>query len=198
MSRTATRLGIFVMLLALGVTIVYVLSRAAGGPGTDHPFEKFAKGPLEKLDFAYAGEVPESSVFQGPAGEDLTLADLKGQVVLVNFWATWCAPCEREMPSLGALQAALGGTNFKVIAVSVDNDEDIAFAKGQLSKWTGAALDFYHTPEFALTYDVGVRGFPTSIIYGANGAEIARLPGELDWSSVEAVGFIRAILEKNT
>lgn len=197
MSRTATRFGIIAMLLALGVTIVYVLSRAAGGPGTDRPFEKFAEGPLEKLDFAYAGEVPDSSVFQGPAGENLTLADLKGKIVLVNFWATWCGPCEREMPSLGALQTALGSDAFSVVAVSVDNDEDVTFAKEQLVKWTGGTLDFYHTPEFALTYDVGVRGFPTSIIYDVKGAEVARLSGELDWSSVEAVGFIRAILEKS-
>lgn len=207
MSRTATRFGIIAMLLALGVTIVYVLSSAASGPNETRPFENFAKGPLAKLDFAYSGEqaphadnatatTENGAVFTGPTEAPLTFEAFQGKVILVNFWATWCAPCEREMPSLGALQTALGGETFQVIAISVDNEEDKAYAKDQLAKWSGNTLAFYHTPEFALTYEVGIRGFPTSIIYDASGKEVARLPGELDWSSIEAVGLIRAIIEQ--
>ena len=215
MSRTATRFGIIAMLLALGVTIVYVLSSAAGGPDETRPFEKFAKGPLSKLDFAYSGEqapqadapdpalqttAPATSetaaIFTGPDDAPLSFEAFQGKVILVNFWATWCAPCEREMPSLGALQTALGGEDFQVVAISVDNEEDKTFARDQLATWSSNTLAFYHTPEFALTYEVGIRGFPTSIIYDASGREVTRLPGELDWSSIEAVGLIRAIIEK--
>ena len=99
------------------------------------------------------------------------------------------------MPSLGALQSAFPKDQFEVIAVSVDNEEDKDFAIGELQRWTGGRLGFYYTPEFALTYDLGARGFPTSIIYDAKGREIARYAGELDWASIEAVGFVKALVE---
>lgn len=195
MTGSLTRKLIVLMLLTLSGAIVYVLSSAASGPGETRAFERFAKGPLAGLDFAYAGETPETSTFLNPDGEEITLADLRGKVILVNFWATWCGPCEAEMPSLGALQTAFPKDQFEVVAVSVDNEEDKEFARQQLQRWTGGALGLYHTPEFALTYDIGVRGFPTSIIYNAKGTEIARYAGELDWASIEAVGFVRAVVE---
>jgi len=164
MPRNVTRILITGMLLTLAATIVYVLSNAASGPSTTRAFERYATGPLAGLDFAYAGEVPEATPFTGPEGETVSLEGLQGKVILVNFWATWCAPCEREMPSLAALNTALAGDDFQVVAISVDNDEDKDFAISQLAKWTGGGLPFYHTSEFALTYQVGIRGFPTSIL----------------------------------
>lgn len=195
MSQKLTRNLISAMLLALVATIVYVLFSAASGPGETHAFERFAKGPLAGLDFAYAGEIPGDTEFIGPDDNPLTLGDLKGEVILVNFWATWCGPCEREMPSLGALQTALKDKPFKVIAVSVDDEADKDFAARQLTKWTGDALSLYHTPEFALAYEIGTTGFPTTVLYDAEGREVARYAGELDWASIEAVGFIRAVVE---
>ena len=195
MTRNIILVLISVMLLTACERIVHVLLSAANGPEESRPFERFAKGPLEGLDFAYAGEVPETSEFSTPEGEEITLADLRGKVILVNFWATWCGPCEAEMPSLGALQSAFPKDQFEVIAVSVDNEEDKDHAREELARWTGGTLGLYYTPEFALTYDLGARGFPTSIIYNAKGAEIARYAGELDWASIEAVGFMRAVVE---
>lgn len=194
MTRSLTRKLIVMMLLTLGGAIVYVLFSAAGGADERRPFERFATGPLAGLDFAYAGERPETSQFLTPNGENITLADLRGKVILVNFWATWCGPCEAEMPSLGALQSAFPKDQFEVVAVSVDNEEDKEFATGQLQQWTGGRLGFYYTPEFALTYDLGARGFPTTILYDTEGREVARYAGALDWASIEAVGFVRAVV----
>lgn len=194
MTGSLTRKLIVFMLLALGAAIVYVLFSAASGPGEQRPFERFAKGPLVGLDFSSAGDIPETTEFQAPDGTSITLADLKGKVILVNIWATWCGPCEAEMPSLGALQSAFSKDEFEVIAVSVDNEEDKAHAAEQLQRWAGGALGLYHTPEFKLSYELGSRVFPTSIIYDAEGREIARYLGDLDWAAVETVGFIKAIV----
>jgi len=162
MTGPVTRKLIIFMLLALGGAIVYVLTSAASGPGETRAFERFAKGPLAGLDFAYAGEMPETSKFLTPEGQEITLADLRGKVILVNFWATWCAPCEAEMPSLGALQAAFPKDQFEVIAVSVDNEEDKDHARQQLQRWTGGTLGLYHTPEFAPTTSARAASRPAS------------------------------------
>ena len=115
----------------------------------------------------------------------------------MNFWATWCAPCEREMPSLGALQTARGGDRFEVIAISVDSEADKAYAAQRLGELGASNITFHSaTPEqYEIVYDSGVQGFPTTILYDAGGKEIARLAGDADWSSLEAVNFVDALLE---
>jgi thiol-disulfide isomerase/thioredoxin len=104
----------------------------------------------------------------------------RARLILVNFWATWCAPCEKEMPSLGALQKARGGDDFEVVAISVDAAEDKDYAEKRLGQLGAANIPFrIVTPEqYELVYDSGVQGFPTSILYGPDGKEIARLAGK--------------------
>jgi len=194
MPQNLTRTLIIAMLLALGGTIVYVLSRASAGPAPNTPLERYATGPLEGLDFAYAGEIIEGADFIAPDGSVTSMPALRGKALLVNLWATWCGPCEREMPTLAALQTARGGDNFNVIAISVDSDEDREHARNELTRWSGGVLDLYHAPDYKITYDIGARGFPTSVLYNAKGEEIARYAGELDWSSFEAVALIDAVI----
>jgi len=194
MPQNMTRALIIGMLLALSGAIVYVLGSASAGPATHVPLERFAKGPLEGLDFAYAGEQIEGAEFIAPDGSVTSMPALRGKVILVNLWATWCGPCEREMPTLGGLQTARGGDKFDVIAISVDAEEDREFARTELNRWTGNQLSLYHAPDFKITYDMGARGFPTSILYSSNGEEIARYSGELDWASFEAVALVDAAI----
>lgn len=197
MPATVRRVLITAMLLGLVAAIVHVLLSAVGGRPSTRPYQRFAGGALEGLDFAYAGEVPGDTGFLGPDGETLRLADFRGKVVLLNLWATWCAPCEREMPTLGALQSARGGPDFEVVAISVDDDEKADEARTSLADWTGGTLRFFHAPDYAITYDLGagtVRGFPTSILYDAEGREVARYAGELDWSGYETVALVDAVI----
>ncbi|MEO9970784.1 MAG: redoxin family protein [Hyphomonadaceae bacterium] len=194
MPRHMTRALITGMLLTLGGAIVYVLMSASAGPAPQTTYEKFAQGPLEGLDFAYAGEQIEGAEFIAPDGTLTSMPALRGKVLLVNLWATWCGPCEREMPTLAALQTARGGDKFDVIAISVDAEEDRDHARSELERWSGNQLQLYHAPDFKITYDIGARGFPTSILYNGNGIEIARYSGELDWASFEAVAFIDAVI----
>ena len=194
MPQKMTRTLIIGMLLALGGAIVYVLSSASAGREPDTPLERFATGPLEGLDFAYAGELIEGAEFIAPDGSVTSMPALRGKALLVNLWATWCGPCEREMPTLAALQTARGGEAFNVIAISVDAEEDRDHARSELARWSGGVLELYHAPDFKITYDMGARGFPTSVLYNAKGEEIARYAGELDWSSFEAVALIDAVI----
>ena len=115
--------------------------------------------------------------------------------ILVNFWATWCGPCEREMPSLAALQTSKGDENFQVVAISIDAEEDRDYARQRLQELTGGVIDFYFVPpeRWEVVYDSGARGFPTTVIYDETGSEIARLSGEAAWDSYEAIALIEAV-----
>lgn len=180
------------------IAIVYVLISAGIGKPKKNSLERFATGTLEKLDFSSAGDLAGDAPFYLKDGSAHTLEEFRGKTILVNFWATWCAPCEKEMPSLGALQTARGGEDFQVVAISVDSEEDKTYAAERLVQLGAVNIPFrIVTPEqYELVYDSGVQGFPTSIIYGPDGREIARLAGEADWSSFEAVGFIDALLKR--
>lgn len=188
-------LGLF--LVGLGA-IVYVLMSAATGKPAGNPLEAYATGQMEKLSFASAGEPLPTGTFTDADNVEQTLAQFKGKTILVNYWATWCPPCEKEMPSLGALQAARGGEAFEVVALSVDAIEDVDYAKRRLTELGAANIAFRHAPMDSgdIIYGASVRGFPTTIIYGADGLEIARLAGEADWASAEAVQFIDAAIKR--
>ncbi len=178
--------------------IVYVLGGAILTKSAENKLERYAIGEMEELDFSFAGDSIPAASFTGADGQAVSLADFQGRIIMVNFWATWCGPCEKEMPGLGALQRARTGKDFTLVAISVDKEEDADYALRRLGELAGPeTLDFYiATPEsgYEVVYGAGVQGFPTTILYDRQGNEIARLPREADWSSLEAVNFIDAIL----
>lgn len=180
------------------IAIVYTLMSAAGGKPTNNPLEAHAQGQMEKLTFYTAGQMAPTEPFETATGGTATLADYKGQTLLVNFWATWCPPCEKEMPSLAALQSARGDRAFKVIAISVDTSEDNAYAQERLNALGSGDLEFFISPSdtgMRAAYAAGVSGFPTTIFYDAEGHELARLAGEIDWTALDAVNFVDAAIE---
>jgi len=134
--------------------------------------------------------------FAGPDGVPTQLSAFHGKVVLVNLWATWCAPCVTEMPTLAALQQGMGEKDFKVVAISVDKANEAEAAKKELADLSKGNLAFYHDPKMAIVYPLKARGFPTSILYDRQGKELARLAGEADWNSPEARALIQAAMEQ--
>ena len=191
------KIAIPVMLIGLVIALSFALLSATSKGGSKDAIGKLATGSLSKLDVSQRGMPVSTAPMEGPAGEELTLEAFSGQTILVNFWATWCAPCEREMPSLAALQRARGGEDFQVIAVSVDAAEDKEYARQRLQELGGGNLDFYFAPpeKWDIVYDSGAKGFPTTVIYDAEGQEVARLAGEASWDSYEAAALIDAITD---
>lgn len=131
--------------------------------------------------------------FTDGEGKPLTLADFKGRTVLLNLWATWCAPCRKEMPDLARLQEMLGGEKFEVVAVSVDRKGAEASA-AFLKETASTALRLYLEPTAAILNDVKSIGLPTTILIDADGRELGRLIGPADWASPEAVELIKGAL----
>jgi thiol-disulfide isomerase/thioredoxin len=127
--------------------------------------------------------------FTGPDGAETTLAASDGRVRLVNFWATWCAPCREEMPALAALQAAQGGPDFEVILVATGRNSPEAierFFAEEGIEGLETALD----PQSALARAMAVPGLPVTVLLDRDGAEIARLTGEADWNGPSARAIV--------
>lgn len=194
MSQAFTRYAIIGMVLIGFMAVVYACGRATDMTQGSTKLEKLSVGAMEAMDLAFSGDPAPSDVFLAPSGEKISLADFKGKTVLVNIWATWCGPCEKEMPSLAALQTARGGNDFHVIALSIDEVSERKFARGQLQKLSGGTLDFYQSETLDITFSLGVSGFPTTIIYDETGKEVARYLGDTDWSGIEAIAFIDAVI----
>ena len=158
-------------------------------------YRGLAKGAMAKLILSNKAPTQPNLSFFGPEGKAMTLADFKGRVVLVNFWATWCAPCIEEMPGLAALQEMQGGPQFEVIAINVDiREPGISEAREELQKLSGGQLRFFADPTMNLAYEARAQGMPTTILYAADQREIARYIGKADWASPDARALVRAAI----
>ncbi len=118
------------------------------------------------------------------------LADFRGKVVLVNFWATWCGPCIREMPTLMRLQEKLGGEAFQLVALSEDR-RGWAVIDPFLKRHGLTELHAFHDPGGKTAQKLKVHGMPTTILYDRQGNERGRLAGIAEWDSDEAVALMR-------
>ncbi len=131
--------------------------------------------------------------FQDGEGKPLKISDWKGRVVLVNLWATWCAPCRKEMPDLARLQTELGSKDFEVVAISVDR-KGVEASSAFLSETGAGNLKLYVEPTTAILNDLQAIGLPATVLLDRQGNEIGRLLGPADWGSPEAVALIKAAL----
>src|SRR5215470_7372587 len=148
-------------------------------------------GPQKGVDRSHKGQPAPDVEFKNPDGGDISLADFKGTPVLVNLWATWCAPCVKELPTLDRLaQEHDVDGELGVIAVSQDSGPQpsvVAFLKKLNVKDLGA----YHDPNMSFSGALGPDVvLPTSILIDANGKEIWRYVGDLDWTSPEAARLL--------
>ncbi|MEL6414237.1 MAG: TlpA disulfide reductase family protein [Pseudomonadota bacterium] len=192
------RIAIPTMFAGIALALLYAVFSASSKGSNRDPVAKLVTGQLAKLDLSDRGAAGATAPFVDIDGNSLTLQDFQGQSVLINFWATWCGPCEREMPSLAALERSRGDEAFKVIAISVDSPEDTDYAKQRLRELSGGVLEFYTLADgpdgWNVVYDMGAGGgFPTTILYGKDGLKIGKIEGEADWASYEAVALVDVI-----
>jgi thiol-disulfide isomerase/thioredoxin len=132
----------------------------------------------DKLDRSHKGEAAPAFAFTDAKGAKRSLADLRGKPVLLNLWATWCAPCIKEMPTLDAL-AVRAGDALQVLTISQDTDPAKVAAFFAEKKF--AKLQPYLDGELAFSTQMGVN-LPTTILYDSAGREIWRISGDMDWA----------------
>jgi thiol-disulfide isomerase/thioredoxin len=181
-------------LLAIGGVGFGLVACEAGKPAAEQGYERFAKGGLVKLVIDPKAPAQPVTEFLDGDNKPVALQAFKGKVLIVNLWATWCAPCIKEMPTLAALQTAYADKGLVVAPISVDRLDDRASAKADLVKLGGGKLTFYGDHTYRIAYDLKAEGFPTTIVYGRDGRELGRVAGEADWNSPEAHALVEAAL----
>lgn len=133
--------------------------------------------------------------FVDASGATRSLSDWKGKVVLLNLWATWCAPCRKEMPALDRLQTALGSDGFEVVALNLDRG-GVDVARKFLDQIGIKALKLYADPSTRASTVLNAVGMPTTILIDRQGRELGRLVGPAEWDSVDAQRLVTASLDQ--
>ncbi|HKK02152.1 MAG TPA: TlpA disulfide reductase family protein [Desulfuromonadales bacterium] len=138
------------------------------------------------------GQMAPDFTLKSWAGKQVTLSQLRGKIVIVNLWASWCPPCQEEWPTLERLNEVFGGKNFVILAVNEDDDP------GALKAFLGKHL---HT--FTIMHDshkvqhlYGVAKFPESYIIGRDGKIVEHVIGAIDWSSVGVLRYFKHLIDE--
>ena len=190
-SPLARQLWIAALSALAAFAAVYVI---AGRPDNDRgaaiepsgqAANKLSTGAMTTFVFKQPPAPLPDVQFVNAEGKPVTLKDWSGKVVLLNLWATWCAPCRAEMPALDRLQAALGSDKFEVVALAVDKS-GLEGARKFLDETKAQKLKLYADPTARQGNELKVIGMPTSILIDAQGREIGRLIGPAEWDSPEA------------
>jgi len=181
------RTAVLYTAVALGANL------SANSAAADPTLEALRDGDMKKLVFHAEPKPVSEFAFLDESENDITLQAFQGKYVLLNFWATWCAPCRKEMPSLNALQHDFGGDNFQVVTLATGRNQPASIRR--FFEQVGVdALPMYRDPKQTLARFMGVLGLPITVILNPEGQEIARLRGDADWNSDSARAIFSAML----
>jgi len=127
-------------------------------------------------------------------GSQRSIADYRGKIVVVNFWASWCAPCRREMPGLQRLAEQMAGEGFEVLGVSVDEDR---FLAQEFLRHHGIRFDNYHDPGRQLAErQLAITAYPETLVVARNGVILARISGERNWDGPNMRALLKSLAEQ--
>lgn len=173
------------MALALGANTAHADTAA---------LEALRDGDMKKLNVHSTPIATPTTEFTRADGTMGTLADFQGRYVVLNFWATWCAPCRAEMPTLSNLQREMQSENFEVVTIATGRNAPTAMAKF-FDEIGVDNLPLHTDPKSALARAMGVFGLPITVILDPEGHEIARLQGDAHWDSDSARAIIQALVD---
>ncbi len=174
------------------VAALYTGALLAANAAPAQDLAALQEGDMRKLVIHDEPQEVSQAAFEGEGGAETTLRDLAGEVVVVNFWATWCAPCRKEMPTLAALQAELGDEGVRVATIATGRNDPVEVDRF-LSEVGAGALPQWRDPRQTLAREMGVLGLPVTVILDREGREVARLTGDADWSSDSALAILREL-----
>lgn len=160
--------------------------------------EALRKGDMKKFIF-HDTPAPVSDVAFNLADDagQATLEDYRGKYVLLNFWATWCAPCRKEMPQLSELQTEFGGDDFEVLTIATGRNSPTGIKK--FFEEIGVDnLPRHQDPRQELAAQMAIFGLPITVLIDPDGNEVARLRGDADWASDNAKAIIATVLDRSS
>ncbi len=152
-------------------------------------------GDMRKLVVHSDPSRTSEAAFLAVDGSEMTLDAYEGQIVVLNFWATWCAPCRHEMPHLAALQEQVGGDDIQVVTIATGRNPPPAMV-AFFNEIGVDNLPLHRDPRQELAREMGVLGLPATLILDRNGVEIARLQGEANWADENALAVVDVLLSE--
>ncbi len=199
-------LGALCLAAAGGVAAFYSGEARTGNSGVCRAaaarvaaLKPLAQGEVAAVQVNASPALLPDLAFNGPDGQPMTLSAFRGKTVLVNLWATWCLPCLKEMPALDALQGALGGQDFTVVAINIDT-RNLDKPKAWLAENRITRLAYYADPQAKTFQELRaarkIEGMPTSVLVAPDGCELALLQGPADWASADAKALIGAAMQR--
>ena len=150
----------------------------------------FEKPDLKNLVLIKNPKAYEDVIFMDIKQKNVNLDDFKGQLVILNFWATWCAPCREEMPSLDILQLNNKLNNLKIFQINI-GQEDTSKSKTFFRDLNIKNLDIYIDAPITLAKKFSLRGVPTTIIFNKEGKEFARIIGSIDFNDEGFINWLK-------
>ena len=171
-------LALIVIIVLVGAA-VYLVSTSSSRP------------PSEMVKSVVVGDVAPDFQLEDTKGNKITLSDLRGKIVMVNFWATWCPPCIEEMPSMERLHEAMSSDDFVMLAINTEaNGPSVGAAFLEKTPYTFPIL---YDDKGVVQKRYGVFKFPESFIVGKDGKVVEKIIGPLDWSSTKTINYLKGL-----
>jgi cytochrome c biogenesis protein CcmG, thiol:disulfide interchange protein DsbE len=136
---------------------------------------------------------PDFKAVELPGGRPATIENYRGKVVLLNIWATWCPPCKVEMPSMERLHKKLAGTDFQLVAVSVDEEDSSVVNK--FVREYGLTFQVLHDQDGSIREIYQTTGVPESFVIDRDGVIVKKVIGAADWDAPVNENLIRRLLD---
>ena len=162
---------------------IYLITTSLGHAGE--------KPDIKNLILTKNPKFYENIIFKDKNQKDVNLDDYKGKLIILNFWATWCAPCKEEMPSLDGLQANMDLSNLKIFPINI-GQENLAKSESFFKDLKIENLNIYFDSPVTLAKKFSLRGVPTTIFFNKEGKEFARIIGSIDFNKKEFINWLKS------